>query len=190
MKQVSKLVLGTVQFGCQYGINSAGRPSQDDVKAILDEASANGITTLDTSCAYGDAEQVLGMWLESYADPAFYQWAIVPKELGEPVGTISVVQMNEKIDLVHIGYCIGHAGGHQGITSEAFGAIIPFFFREVGVNRIESRHDVNNPNSGKVMKKCGLQYEGTLRQADWSNQGIVDVSYYGLLRQDWEKSLI
>lgn len=60
MKQVSKLVLGTVQFGCQYGINSAGKPSQDDVKAILDEASAKGITTLDTSCAYGDAEQVLG----------------------------------------------------------------------------------------------------------------------------------
>ena len=60
MTHVSKLVLGTVQFGCQYGINSAGRPSQDDVKAILDEASANGITTLDTSCAYGDAEQVLG----------------------------------------------------------------------------------------------------------------------------------
>lgn len=137
-----------------------------------------------------DAEQVLGMWLDSYADPAFYQWAIVPRELGEPVGTISVVQMNEKIDLVHIGYCIGHAWWHQGITSEAFGAIIPFFFREVGVNRIESRHDVNNPNSGKVMKKCGLQYEGTLRQADWSNQGIVDASYYGLLRQDWERSLI
>lgn len=60
MTKAEKLVLGTVQFGCQYGINSAGRPSPEAVKAILGEAAAGGITTLDTSCAYGDAEQVLG----------------------------------------------------------------------------------------------------------------------------------
>ena len=64
---------------------------------------------------------------------------------------------------------------HQGITSEAFKAIIPFFFNEVCVNRIESQHDPNNPNSGYVMKKCGLKYEGTLRESAWNNKGIVDV---------------
>ena len=37
----------------------------------------------------------------------------------------------------------------------------------VDVNRIESRHDPRNPNSGKVMKKCGMKYEGTLRSSDW-----------------------
>lgn len=60
MTKAEKLVLGTVQFGCQYGINSAGRPSPEAVKAILGEAATGGISTLDTSCAYGDAEQVLG----------------------------------------------------------------------------------------------------------------------------------
>lgn len=60
MNKAGKIVLGTVQFGCQYGINSAGRPSPEAVKAILGEAAAGGIATLDTSCAYGDAEQVLG----------------------------------------------------------------------------------------------------------------------------------
>jgi ribosomal-protein-alanine N-acetyltransferase len=34
------------------------------------------------------------------------------------------------------------------------------------------------------MEKCGLQYEGTLRKADWSNQGIVDACMYALLRED------
>ena len=56
----SKLILGTVQFGCQYGINSAGRPSEAAVAEILSAAAASGITTLDTSSAYGNAEQVLG----------------------------------------------------------------------------------------------------------------------------------
>ena len=36
---MGKLVLGTVQFGLQYGVNSAGRPSQEAVKSILTEAA-------------------------------------------------------------------------------------------------------------------------------------------------------
>lgn len=96
-----------------------------------------------------------------------------------------MVDIKENLDIVHIGYCIGSPWWHQGYTSEAFKALIPFFFEEVGVNRIESSHDPNNPNSGLVMKKCGLKYEGTLRQSDWSNQGIVDASVYGLLKEEW-----
>lgn len=50
--------------------------------------------------------------------------------------------------------------------SEALAALIKFFFEEVEVNRIESRFDPNNIGSGKVMEKCGMEYEGTLREAD------------------------
>ena len=57
---MSKLVLGTVQFGLQYGVNSAGRPSEEAVKGILAEATKGGITTLDTSSAYGNSEEILG----------------------------------------------------------------------------------------------------------------------------------
>ena len=57
---MGKLVLGTVQFGLQYGVNSAGRPDENAVSNILSEATQAGITTLDTSSAYGNAEEVLG----------------------------------------------------------------------------------------------------------------------------------
>ena len=55
-----KLVLGTVQFGLQYGVNSAGRPSEEAVKGILAEAAKGDITALDTSSAYGNSEEILG----------------------------------------------------------------------------------------------------------------------------------
>lgn len=139
-----------------------------------------------TATDVSEAEQVLREWINGYEHDDFYLWAIVLKELGEPIGSISVVGKNEKLDIVHIGYCIGSKWWHQGITTEAFKAIIPFFFEEIGVNRIESQHDPNNPNSGKVMQKCGLKYEGTLRQADWSNKGIVDACMYSLLRSEWK----
>ena len=89
--------------------------------------------------------------------------------------------------MVHVGYCIGRKWWHQGITSEALSELIRFFFEEVGVNRVESRHDPKNPNSGKVMEKVGLLYEGTVNQGDWNNQGICDYSIYGLVAEDYKR---
>ncbi|HZK55225.1 MAG TPA: GNAT family protein [Desulfosporosinus sp.] len=67
---------------------------------------------------------------------------------------------------------------------------MPFLFDEVKVNRIESQHNPNNPNSGKVMVKCGLKYEGILRQADFSNRGIVDAAIYSLLSNEYNNNLV
>ena len=131
-------------------------------------------------------EGILKEWIDLYKNKDFYEWAIVFKEYGDvPIGTISVVDKNEKLNIVHIGYCIGSKWWNQGITSEAFSGIIPFLFDEVKVNRIESQHDPNNPNSGKVMTKCGLKYEGTLRQADFSNKGVVDAAMYSILASEY-----
>ena len=57
----SRLMLGTVQFGLNYGIaNTNGKPSYELAKDILKAAADNGITALDTAAAYGDSELVLG----------------------------------------------------------------------------------------------------------------------------------
>ena len=130
------------------------------------------------------SKKIAKAWVKQYSRKDNYNWAIVPKDLGEPIGGISVVHMKEDVSMVHIGYCIGKNWWHRGFTSEALKAVMDFLFDEVGVNRIESRHDPRNPNSGKVMKKCGMKYEGTLRSSDWNNQGICDACYYALLKSE------
>ena len=132
------------------------------------------------------AHGILQLWTEAYGKPDFYQWMIVPKELGEPIGSISVVHQREDIGSAEIGYCIGRRWWHQGIMSEALQAVMDYLFAQVGMNRIEARHDPNNPHSGGVMKKCGMRYEGTTRQSDRNNQGICDTAHYGILRSEWE----
>jgi ribosomal-protein-alanine N-acetyltransferase len=69
--------------------------------------------------------------------------------------------------------------------TEAFKRVIRFLFDEVGVNRITATHDPRNPHSGDVMRKCGLRYEGTSRQAGRNMQGICDVSRYAILKEDY-----
>lgn len=133
-----------------------------------------------------DTKELLEAWIGRYNNLRFYQWGIALKDSDEVIGTISSVGMNEKIGLVHIGYCISKDYWNKGITSEALKEIIRFFFEEVKANKVESRHDPKNIFSGKVMEKCGMKYEGTLRQADWNNSGVCDTSYYGILAEEYK----
>lgn len=58
---MSRLALGTVQFGLPYGIaNQQGQVSREAAKAMLQLAAANGIDTLDTAIGYGESEACLG----------------------------------------------------------------------------------------------------------------------------------
>lgn len=151
-------------------------------------ASDSDVTKFLTWQPHSSVEVSRGIienWLKEYSDEKYYQWAIVLKDNGnEPIGGISVVQMNEDISMVHIGYCLGRAWWRREIMSEALKAVMDFMFDTVEVNRVEARHDPMNPNSGKVMQKCGMKYEGTLRSADRNNQGICDACYYALLRSE------
>jgi aryl-alcohol dehydrogenase-like predicted oxidoreductase len=58
---MSRLAIGTVQFGLPYGVaNQVGQVSRAEAKAMLQVALDNGIDTLDTAIAYGDSEACLG----------------------------------------------------------------------------------------------------------------------------------
>jgi len=164
------------------------RFTMDDAQAMYDNwASDPEVTKYLTWPAHGSEEisaMVLADWVSHYGEDTFYQWAIVPKKLGQPIGSISVVSRNDNAELVHIGYCIGRSWWHQGIMTETLQAVLDFFFDEVGVNRVETRHDPNNPHSGAVMRKCGMKYEGTMRQSDRNNQGLCDAAWYAMLRED------
>ena len=124
----------------------------------------------------------------NYKNNDSYQWAIVLKEINEPIGTISVVDKNDEIQMVEIGYCIGKQWWNKGITTEALNAIIKYFFEEIEVNRIEAWHDIKNPNSGKVMAKCGMKCEGHLRQSRKNNTGLSDSAIYGILLEEYLKN--
>ena len=131
---------------------------------------------------------VVHQWIGGYMRMDNYLWAIVPRDVGEPIGSISVVKYDTSTSMVHVGYCIGQQWWNQGYTSEALIRLVRFFFEDVGVNRIEALHDPRNPNSGKVMMKAGMVFEGTMRQADWNNLGICDASIYAILAQDYREA--
>ena len=60
----SKIILGTVQFGLNYGVaNKTGKLGEDEIPAILLKASEAGINTIDTAYSYGNSEELLGKYI-------------------------------------------------------------------------------------------------------------------------------
>lgn len=58
---MSKLALGTAQFGQNYGIsNQIGQVPSSEISRILLSALTLSVQTLDTAIAYGESEQALG----------------------------------------------------------------------------------------------------------------------------------
>jgi len=57
----SKIALGAVQFGLDYGIaNETGQVKDAEVDQILSQSKKSGIDVLDTAITYGTSEDVLG----------------------------------------------------------------------------------------------------------------------------------
>ena len=162
----------------------------DDAKAMYRNwASDCEVTRFLTWPAHDNIEvprTVLKDWEQQYADENFYNWAMVLDEVGEPIGSIGMAAADSDTRMIAIGYCIGKKYWHQGIASEALQAVIDFLFQKTNYNRIEARHDVFNLHSGMVMQKCGMQYEGTLREVARNNAGLSDCRYYAILRKDYE----
>ena len=89
-----KLGLGTVQFGCNYGIsNKNGQVPLEEVSKILGVAYNNGIDVLDTAQAYGTSEKTLGEFDLS-------KFKVVTK-IVDPNSTIETSLSNLKIESLY-----------------------------------------------------------------------------------------
>ena len=133
----------------------------------------------------GASHAIAALWERESGKPDFYQWAIVPRGQEEPIGSLSVVRLREDIDEAEIGYCMSKAYWGRGIMPEALKAVMDYLFDTAGMNRVSACHDANNPKSGRVMEKAGMKREGTLRASQRSNRGIVDMTVYSVLAEEW-----
>ncbi|MCI8387949.1 MAG: GNAT family N-acetyltransferase [Clostridiales bacterium] len=124
-------------------------------------------------------------WLGAYEKSNRYSWAIQIKSSGEVIGRMFGMYPDDRISQVELAYELGRKWWNNGLMTEAVKAVIDFFFKEVGFNRIHAYHASANPASGRVMQKSGMTYEGTLRQACVCNNGIYDKVCYAILAEDY-----
>lgn len=116
-------------------------------------------------------------------------WAIVLKETGKVVGTIGYMGYSQDNSTVEVGYSLARAHWGKGLMTEALMAVIAETFRTLKLHRIEAMHFTDNPASGRVMAKCGMQHEGHMRQRICCKGIFRDVEMWAILRSDWKRAI-
>ncbi len=115
----------------------------------------------------------------------FYCFAIVAREDKALVGSIGLV-ISKEHERAELGYWVGKPYWNCGYCTEAARAIIEYGFKQLGLNRIHSNHFLGNPASGRIMQKCGMKYEGRVRQHVKHWDKFEDLELYAILKSEYE----
>lgn len=101
-----------------------------------------------------ETQALLQGWVQDYADPLFYNWAVTLQD-GTLIGAIGVVR-GEQGEYWEPGYAFGQAFWGRGYATEALRAVADHLFAEQGLEVLHCCHAVENPASGVVQRHVGF----------------------------------
>ncbi|MBQ6382832.1 MAG: GNAT family N-acetyltransferase [Clostridia bacterium] len=117
-------------------------------------------------------------------------WAVVLRETGRVIGSVGFMWVSEENSSAEVGYSLSRQYWNRGYATEALSAVLRSAFSVLPLNRIEAQRDLRNPASGRVMEKCGMHQEGTLRSRIYNKGEFIDVVLCAILRSDWENAVL
>lgn len=131
---------------------------------------------------------------------AFLRWMLERYRLGMPgdfgiwhkgdqrlIGTAGFSDWKPEDGTAEIGYSLSRAYWGQDIATEALEALLAFCFGKLMLHRVEGQHTLENPASGRVMEKAGMQREGVHREKYYNKTKYVDTVSYAILQSDWKQ---
>ena len=154
--RISKLILGTVALGMNYGIsNAVGQPDISQRFDVLSRARDAGINTLDTARTYGTAEQTIGDYMEE--NNSWHCFNIISKFKisGENLNSYDAVREEafksvrcslKKLKLSMLPVCLLHMS--RKLDGRLIRKHVPIIFRElIAENMIDiAGISVDHPN--------------------------------------------
>jgi ribosomal-protein-alanine N-acetyltransferase len=114
-------------------------------------------------------------------------FAIVETASGRLVGVASLM-LNREHRRGELGYWIALDRWNQGYGTEANQCLMDFGFEVLGLHRIEARHFLRNPASGRVMQKLGMRPEGIERDRAVKGDRYESLAVYSILEEEWREA--
>lgn len=157
----------------------------EDVYAYSRDPEVARHVLWDAHRSIGESRAYLRYMLRKYRMNEAASWGIELKETGRIIGTVGFMWVQDDNRAAEVGYSLARAQWDKGIMTEALTAVIEYSFLTLRLNRIEAIHELSNPASGAVMRKCGMIREGTMREKLFNKGKYVDVDLYAILRKDF-----
>ena len=100
---------------------------------------------------------------QKHAERLSYDFAVVNREDGSFLGTVSLRLSSPSARAAELGYTYQKRAWGRGIASEAARRMVDFGFDELGLTRIFATCNPVNYASARVLQKCGLVLEGCMK---------------------------
>ncbi|WP_153722189.1 MULTISPECIES: GNAT family N-acetyltransferase [Sporosarcina] len=134
-----------------------------------------------------DHEKFLG---EISSEKDDYMFAVELKDEKVFIGTIAVYLVNWNNGTCHVGISIGPDFQGKSYGTDAMKVLLNFIFNYMNVNKVKLQVFGFNQRAIGSYEKCGFQLEGTFREELFRFGKYHDILVMGLLRKEWEETLI
>lgn len=153
--------------------------TKDDLHALYEIYSDRDVNKFLPWFPLESEDEVESLFEEKYAavysKSQGYAYAVCLKSDNYPIGYIKV-DINDSYDL---GYGLRKEFWHKGIVSEAAQALVEQLKKD-GIPYITATHDINNPRSGSVMKRIGMEYKYSYEELWQPKNFLVTFRMYQL----------
>lgn len=119
---------------------------------------------------------------EKYKNKDYYNWLIILKDTNQIIGAINL-NVNLRNDSVMFNYAIDNRFTGNGYMTEALESVKNFAFNQMKVHRFEGGCVITNIASRRVMEKCGLKFEGTLKDYVKLSDGYHDMYMFAVINK-------
>lgn len=138
---------------------------ESDAKALFKYASDPDIGPVAGWSPHTSVENSLEIIRTVFSAPEIY--AVVLKDIGEPVGCCGLVSLNSgntagmQYNQAEIGYWIGKPYWGQGLIPEAVKTLLSRCFNDLRLDVVWCGYYQENNKSKRVCEKCGFKFHHT-----------------------------
>ena len=101
------------------------------------------------------AREAVRRFIESYADPRLYGWAI--EREGRMIGTIGAYDFDPEKNQIEVGFSIERASWGKGYAAEALRAVLEYLTVQEGIACVTAWCASDNIASSRTLEKAGMR---------------------------------
>jgi ribosomal-protein-alanine N-acetyltransferase len=161
--------------------------TEADIAELLPLIGTREVAATTLRIAHPYTEQDARDFLALAQEPGRIWLAITLHSDGRQIGGIGL-RVDDQHQHAELGYWLGVPYWGQGYATEAAREMLRYGFEELGLHRVFASHFKHNPDSGRILVKLGMRYEGCQREHLRKWDEFVDSELYGILRQEWQTS--
>ena len=100
------------------------------------------------------AQETVGRFIDSYADPHFYGWAV--EHDGRMIGTIGAYDFDPADQSIEVGCSIERDSWGKGFAGEALAAALNYLTQQEGIRTVRAWCAADNIGSRRALEKAGM----------------------------------